>query len=87
MGYEYKDVYKDVFIDEHEQLDVFEDCKVFLNKMEELKPYIVEFDENSVIKPKVYSPNCAVGDNYWQTIIEIIYNKYIFFANDDIWKA
>ena len=73
-----------MFIDGHEQPDVIEDCKVFLNKMKELKPYIVEFDENDAMKPKTYSLNCAVGGNHWQSIIVIIYDKYTFSANDDI---
>ena len=46
LGYEYKDVRKDVFVDGHERSDVVEDRKNFLQKMEELKPYIVEFEEN-----------------------------------------
>ena len=60
LGYEYKDIHKDVFIDEHERPDVVEDCKVFLEKMEELKPYMAEFDENGAMKPKVYPSDCAV---------------------------
>lgn len=63
LGYEYKDVHKDVFIDGHERLDVVEDRKVFLNKIEELKPYIIEFDEDGAMKPKVYPSDCAVEGN------------------------
>ena len=60
----YKDVRKDVFMDGHERSDVVEDRSNFLKKMEELKPYMVEFNEDSTIKPKAYPPNCVVkGEN------------------------
>lgn len=51
LGYEYKNLHKDIFVNEHEQFDIVEDCKNFL-KMEQLKPYMVELEENGV-------PNCA----------------------------
>lgn len=52
----------------------------FFKKIEELKSYIVEFDKNSAIKPKVYPSNCTVrGNNQW-SIIVITHNKYIFFC-------
>ena len=54
---------KDVFVNGHEQSDVVEDRVNFLQEIEELKPYIVEFDENGAIKPKVYSADCAMGRN------------------------
>ena len=73
-----------MFINGHEQPDVVEDCKVFLNKMEELKPYIVGFDENGAMKPKAYPPDCAVGDNHWQPIIVITHDEYTFSANAGI---
>ncbi len=55
--------------------------------MKELKPYIVEFDEDGVIKPKVYPLDCAIGGNDWQSIIVITHNKCTFSANDGIQKA
>lgn len=30
--------------------------------MEELKSYIVEFNENNIIKPKIYLVNCKVEE-------------------------
>lgn len=64
LGYVYKDVQKDVFVDGHERSDVVEDRSNFLEKMEELKPYMVEFNEDGTMKPKVYPPDCAVkGEN------------------------
>lgn len=44
LDYVYENVRKNIFVDEYEQLDVIEDHANFLRKMEELKPYIVEFD-------------------------------------------
>ena len=65
---------KDVFVDEYEQSDVVEDYINFLRKMEELKPYMVEFDENGAIKPKIYPSDCTVRrENRWPIII-ITYN-------------
>ena len=61
LGYVYKDVRKDVFVDRHERPDVVKDCANFLRKMEELKPYIVEFDQDGAMKPKTYPSDCAIG--------------------------
>lgn len=87
MEYKYKDIHKDMFIDRHKWPDVVKDCKVFPNKIEELKLYMVEFDKNDAMKPKVYPSNCTVGGNYWQSIIVITHNKYTFSVNNKIWKA
>lgn len=43
LGYVYKDVHKDVFVDGHEQSDVGKDCANFLKQMKELKP-LLSFD-------------------------------------------
>lgn len=38
---------------------------IILNKMEELKPYIVEFDKSDIMKLKIYLLNCIlIGGNY-----------------------
>lgn len=63
LGYEYKNVCKDVFVDRHERSDVMEDRKKFLKKMKELKLYMVEFEENGIIKPKVCPSDCVIGGN------------------------
>ena len=52
--------------------------------MEEFKLYIVEFEENCAIKPKIYSSDCIVGGNNWQPIMVITYDEYIFSANNEI---
>ena len=54
---------KNVFVDGHEWSNVVENCKNFLQKIEELKPYIVEFEENGVIKPKIYLSDYAIEGN------------------------
>ena len=61
LGNMYKDVRKNIFVDRHEQPDVIEDCASFLRKIEELKLYIVEFDQDGAMKPKIYLFDCAVG--------------------------
>lgn len=60
LGYVYKDVRKDVFEESHQRSDIVEDRTHFLKKIEELKPYIVEFNEDGTMKPKVYLSNCAI---------------------------
>lgn len=87
LGYKYKDIHKDVFIDEHERPDVVEDCEVFLEKIEELKSYMVEFDENSAMKPKVYPSDCAVEGNNQQPIIVLTHDECKFSDNNGIRKA
>ena len=52
LSYKYKNVCKNMFIDEHERSDVVEDHKNFLKRMEELKLYIVEFEKNGAMKAK-----------------------------------
>ena len=75
---------KDVFIDGHERSDIVEDRKNFLQKMEKLKPYILEFKENGVMKLKIYLSNCAIKGNDWWPIIVITHDECIFSANDGI---
>ena len=78
---------KDVFVDGHERSDVVEDCKGFLNKMEELKPYLVEFNKDGAIKDKTYPTDCAVGGEDRRPVIIITYDECIFLANDGICKV
>lgn len=78
---------KDEFIDGHEQLDVVKDCKNFLRKMEELKPYMVKFEENITMKNKIHLSDCAVYGNDCRPIIVITYNECTFSANDGIRKT
>lgn len=55
-----------------------EDSNRFFKKMKELKPYLVEFNENSTIKNKIYVPYYKIScENSW-LIMVITHNKYIF---------
>lgn len=83
----YKNVRKDVFVDRHERSNVVEDRTNFLRKMEELKPYMVEFNEDGTMKPKVYPLDCAVEGENRRPIIVITHDECTFFANDGVRKA
>ena len=87
LGYVYKDVRKDVFVDGHERSDVVEDRTHFLKKMEELKLYMVEFNEDGTMKPKVYPSDCAVEGENRRPIIVITHDECTFSANDGVPKA
>lgn len=87
MGFEYKDVKKDVFVDGHERPNVVEDWKKFLHQMEELKPYLVEFNEDRTMKEKIYPADCAVGGSDRRPVIVITHDECTFSANDGIRKA
>lgn len=78
---------KNVFVDDYKWSDMVKDCKKFLNKIEELKLYLVEFHEDGTMKNKMYPPAYAVRSENCQSIIIIIYDEYIFLANDGICKA
>lgn len=80
-------MWKNVFVDGHKRSDVMEDYKRFLNKMKELKSYLVEFDQNGKMKNKTYSSDCAVGAEDRWLVIVITYNECTFSANDGICKA
>ena len=54
-----------MFINRHEQSNIIKNYKVFFNKIKKLKPYIIEFDKDSIIKYKVYFSNCIVKGNNW----------------------
>ena len=80
----YKEVCKDMFIDGHEQPDVVEDRNRFLVKIEELKPYMVEFNEDGLIKAKDYLVDGTVGGEERCPIIVITYDECTFSANNGI---
>lgn len=76
-----------MFVDRHKEFDIVEDRSNFLKKMEELKSYMVEFNKNSNIKPKIYPPNCTVeSENQW-LIIVITHNECTFSTNDSVQKG
>lgn len=56
-------------MNEYKQSNIDENYKIFLNKIEGLKLYIIKFDKKNIIKPKIYPPNYAIGNKYQQPII------------------
>lgn len=84
LGFQYKDIKRDIFIDGYERPDVVEDRQKFLRIMKDLEPYLVKFEEDGSMKTKNYPDNCAVGGNIRRPIIIIIYDEYTFSANDGI---
>lgn len=84
LGFEYKNIKKDVFVDKHKRLDVVKDCKKFLNTIKDLKPYLVEFEKDRSIKTKNYPDDCAIRKDTYRLAIIIIHDEYTFSANDKI---
>lgn len=60
LMYKYKDLHKDIFVDRHKQSDVVEDQKNIPQNMKKLKFYIVKFNENGAMKPKLYLTTCVI---------------------------
>ena len=54
-----------------------EDYVNFLRRIKELKPYMVEFNEDGKMKSKMYLSNWIVNSEEHQLIIVIIYNREI----------
>ena len=73
-----------MFINGHERSDVVKDRNNFLTRMKDLKPYMVEFEEDGKIKSTIYLSNYAVGGNDQQPIIIITHNKCTHSANNGI---
>ena len=82
LGYSFRNVKKDVFVDGHERPDVIEDRVRFLKIMENLDPYTVEFKENGTIKSKSFPEDCQIGEENRRPIICITHDECTFSAND-----
>ena len=76
-----------MFIDGHEWSDIIEDCKNFLKKIEKLKPYMVEFEEDGAMKAKTYPSDYAVRGPNERPIVVITHDKCTFSANNNIRKV
>lgn len=87
LGFEYKNIRKDIFINGHEQADVVEDQTRFLQRMKELEPYMIEFEQDGTMKPKTYPSDCAAGGEKCQPIVVITHDESIFSANNRVCKA
>lgn len=55
--------------------------------MKELKPYLVEFNEDKIMKNKEYWLDCAIKSINRRPVIVITYDESIFSINNDIQKA
>lgn len=58
--------------------------------MADLEPYFVEFEDNGIMKPKLYPQDCQVGENDRRPIICITHDECTFSANDaktKIWQT
>lgn len=82
LGYRWQEVRKGVFIDGHERPDVVEYRKQFLEEMQRLLPYLVEFTSNGEMKEKTYPNDCEVGGPNARPIILITHDESTFSAND-----
>lgn len=56
-------------------------------KIRKLKLYIDEFEKNGKIESKIYFSNYPVRTKDHHPIIIIIYDKFIYFSNNEIWKV
>lgn len=63
LGFEYKNVRKDVFVDKHEQSDIVKDCINFINLMKNMEPHLVRFNKDDTIKDKNYPLGCRVNSS------------------------
>lgn len=61
-----------------------EDCKKLLNTIKNLKPYLVEFEENRSIKIKKYLDDCIIEGDKCYLVIVTTYDKCKFSTNDRV---
>ena len=78
---------KDIFINRHKRSDLVDDQTTFLTRIEDLKLYMIEVEENGTMKSKIYPSDCEVRGNDRRPIIVITNDEYTFSANDGIWRA
>ena len=76
-----------MFIDGYERSDAMGDWNNFLTRIEDLKPYMAEFEENDAMKPKNYSSDYKVRSDDCRPIIVITYDECTFSAHDEIQRA
>lgn len=89
LGFSWKEIKKGIFIDGHERPDVVEYRKEFLEEMQRLSAYFVEFAPDGQMMEKIYPGDCQVGGPN-APIIPITHDESIFSANDgrrEAWVA
>lgn len=82
LGYNWRDIKKGVYFDGHERLDVIAYRSEFVQYLEKLWPYIVEFEDDGLIKAKIYPEDCEIGGLERRPIIIITHDESIFQSND-----
>lgn len=73
-----------MLIKRYRYLNMIENCVNFLKLMKDLKLYMLNFKKYKTIKTKVYLDNYIIKIQNWGSIKIIIYDIYIFFANNSI---
>lgn len=84
LEYRDKNIYKDLFIDKYEKFDIIKNYEEFIKKIEELKSYIIEFEEKDIINNKIYLPDYVVSGKNCQSFVLTTYNKCTLFINNGI---
>ena len=51
-------------MNKYKQSNIVENYKIFLNKIEGLKLYIIKFNKKSIMKPKIYPLDYAIRNKY-----------------------
>lgn len=82
LEYQYTDIKKCVFLDEHERLDMIEYRTQFVNKLEVIGPYLLEFRDDGSMEKKVYPSNCTVNGPNKRPVILITHDESTFSANN-----
>ena len=74
-------------MDKYKGHDIIKDYINFLKKMEELKQFLVEFNEDNSVRSKIYLSKCIIrSKDFWLFII-ITYDKCTFSINNRISRA
>ena len=87
LGFKYKDIKKNVFIDRHKRPNIVQDCENFLKVIKKLEPYFVGFNKDETIKDKEYLHDYIIENANRRLVIIITHDKSIISTNNNIQKA
>ncbi len=76
-----------MFIDGYESSNLVEDQNNFLTRMEDIKLYIVQFEESDTMETRIYLSDFAVKSDDRRLIILITNTEYTFFSSIGIGRA
>ena len=82
LGYQYTDIKKGFFLNEHKRPDMIVYQAQFLKKLETLSLYLIEFRDGGSIEEKIYPSDYTVHSSNKRPAILIIYDKSTFLANN-----